>query len=62
MKIKVLSKSIKEFTNSYYSTRSKKIINLIERIQKKDIKKNTLSGCFIFKEKNHIIIQKEQKI
>ena len=58
MKMKVLNESIKEFTKSYYSTRSKKIINLVQQLETKNNTKFTLAGCFIFKEKNHIIIKK----
>ena len=61
MKMKVLNKSIKEFTNSYYAPRSKKIINLIEHFAINKEAKLTLSGCIILKEKNHIIIKKEKK-
>ena len=62
MKMRVFSKSLKEFTKSYYSTRSKKILNLIEQLEKNNNTKFTLAGCFIFKEKNHIIIKKEKKV
>jgi tRNA(Ile)-lysidine synthase len=58
MKMRVLSKSIKELTKSYYSTRSKKVINLVEKLEIKNNTKFTLAGCFIFNEKNHIIIKK----
>ena len=61
MKIRVLTKSIKESSNSYYSTRSKKIINLIQQLEKKSEAKLTLSGCLIFNKKNHIIVEKYKK-
>ena len=61
MKIRVLSKSIKDSSNSYYSTRSKKIINLIHELEKKSETKLTLSGCLIFNGKNRIIIEKYKK-
>ena len=35
MKMRVFEKSIKDFTNSYYSPRSKKIFNLIDQIRAK---------------------------
>jgi tRNA(Ile)-lysidine synthase len=61
MKMRVLNKSLKEFTNSYYSPRAKKTTNLIKQIEMKKNTKFTLAGCFIFKQKKHIIIEKEKK-
>ncbi len=61
MKMRVLKKSIKEFTNSYYTPRSKKISNLIDQIVLKKKAKLTLGGCIILREKNHIILKKEKK-
>jgi len=57
----VFKKSIKDFTNSYYSPRSKKIFNLIDQIRAKKNPKLTLGGCIISREKNHIILKKEKK-
>ena len=62
MKMKVLEKSIKDLTNSYYSPRSKKILNLIVLIKTKKKLKSTLGGCLILTEKNQIILYKETKI
>ena len=60
MKMRVFNKSLKESTKSYYSPRSKKVINLVNQLKvKKDIQL-TLLGCFILKEKNHIIIKKSE--
>jgi len=61
MKMRVFKKSIKDFTNSYYSSRSKKIFNLIDQIRAKKNAKLTLGGCIISREKNHIILRKEKK-
>ena len=61
MKMLVLKKTIKDFTNSYYTTRSKKIANLINQIKAKKNVKFTLGGCIIFREKKHIILEKENK-
>ena len=61
MKMRVLSKSLKEVTQSYYSIRSKKVINLVEQIEKTSNIKYNLAGCFILSEKNHIIIKKQKK-
>ena len=61
IKIKLLSKSFKELTKTYYLIRSKKIINLIDQLETKADIKHTLAGCLIMKEKNHIIIKKYKK-
>ena len=61
MKMRVFKKSIKDFTNAYYSPRSKKIFNLINQIKTKKNAKLTLGGCIILREKNHIILKKENK-
>jgi len=61
MKMRVFKKSIKDFTNSYYSPRSKKIFNLINQIKEKKNAKLTLGGCIILREKNQIVLEKENK-
>ena len=62
MKMKVLKKGIKDISKAYYSPRIQKIINLIEQLDLKKNTKLTLGGCLIFKEKNQIILEKENKI
>ena len=58
---RVLNKSIKSLIKSYYPPRSKKIENLVSKLNlKKDIKL-TIGGCLILREKNEIIIKKEKK-
>jgi tRNA(Ile)-lysidine synthase len=59
IKIKILSKAFKNLNNSYYPPRSKKIINLINGLVKKEQKKFALSGCIIIKSGNFITIKKE---
>ena len=61
MKLMVLSKAIKDFTNSYYAVRSNKIIRLIDKIETKKNAKFTLGGCIILVKKKHIILEKENK-
>ncbi len=61
MKMRVFKRSIKDFTNSYYSPRSKKIVNLIDQINAKKNAKLTLGGCIILREKKHITLEKEVK-
>ncbi len=60
-KIMVLKKSIKDISNSYYSTRSKKIIRLIDKISLLEEQKYTLGGCLILRKNVHLILQKENK-
>ena len=62
MKMRVFKKSIKDLTDSYYFLRSKKILNLIDRMQKSKQLMHTLGGCAIFTDRNHIVIKKENKI
>ena len=61
MKLMILMKVIKDFTNSYYTVRSNKIVSLINKIKKKTHIKSTLGGCIILVEKKHIILEKENK-
>jgi len=58
MKMRILNKAIKELTESYYPPRSKKIINLVNQLGVKKYVKLPIAGCFILKEKNHIIVAK----
>ena len=61
MKMRVFQQSIKDLTKAYYSPRSKKIFNLINQIKEKENVKVTLGGCFVLRQKNQIILQKEKK-
>ena len=62
IKMRILMKSIVDLSNSYYSPRSKKIFNLINSLKGKNRgQKFTLNGCLIFKDKNNIILDKENK-
>jgi len=48
-------------SGSYYPPRSKKIINLINRVKKNKFKTSTLGGCLIEKKNNFVSISKEKK-
>ncbi len=61
MKMRVFNKIFKDFTNSYYAPRSKKIFNLINQLKTNKNAKLTLGGCVILREKNHITFKKEIK-
>tara|TARA_B100000963_G_scaffold291437_1_gene261464 strand:+ start:233 stop:1258 length:1026 start_codon:yes stop_codon:yes gene_type:complete len=62
IKMRILMNSIVDLSNSYYSPRSKKIFNLINglKVGKKG-QKFRLAGCSIHKDKNNIILGKENK-
>jgi tRNA(Ile)-lysidine synthase len=48
-------------SGQYYPPRSKKIINLINRVKKINFKKSTLGGCIIDRKDNFISVTKEEK-
>ena len=50
---------IKEIGRKYYSPRGKSILNIMNKLNGKNIKKLTLSGCIIEKLNNSVIIYKE---
>ena len=49
-------------SGTYYPPRSKKVINLINRVKKSKFTKSTLGGCVVEEKDNFIIISKELKI
>ena len=49
-------------SGTYYPPRSKKVINLIDRLKKNTFTKSTLGGCIIQKKDNFILISRELKI
>tara|TARA_Y100000590_G_scaffold354306_1_gene407546 strand:- start:747 stop:1817 length:1071 start_codon:yes stop_codon:yes gene_type:complete len=49
-------------SGTYYPPRSKKIVNLIDRIKKTKFNKSCLGGCIIEQKDNFISISKEEKI
>ena len=48
-------------SGAYYPPRSKKIINLIDRLKKDKFTKSTLGGCIVEEKDNFILISKETK-
>ena len=59
IKFRIMSNIVKKRGNSYYPPRSKKILNLINRFENKNIKKCTLGGCILEKKKNLLYVTKE---
>jgi len=49
-------------SGSYYPPRSKKVINLINRLKKNKFTKSTLGGCVVQEKDNFILISRELKI
>ena len=49
-------------SGTYYPPRSKKVINLIDRIKKNKFTKSTLVGCIVEEKDNFILISKELKM
>ena len=49
-------------SGTYYPPRSKKVINLIDRIKKDKFTKSTLGGCIVEEKDNFILISKELKM
>ena len=49
-------------SGTYYPPRSKKVINLIDRLKKNTFTKSTLGGCIVQKKDNFILISRELKI
>jgi len=49
-------------SGTYYPPRSKKVINLIDRIKKNKFTKSTLGGCIVEEKDNFILISKELKM
>ena len=49
-------------SGTYYPPRSKKIVNLIDRVKKSKFNKSTLGGCIIEKKDSFILISKESRV
>ena len=60
-KMALINESIKKLKKNYYDLRSKKVENLINNIEKKEFKKNSLGGCIFFKKGKNLCL-KVQKI
>jgi len=59
-KIAVINESIKKLKRNYYNLRSKKVINLINNIEKSNFKKTTLGGCLFIIKKGDICLNIEK--
>ncbi len=61
IKMNIINRSIKKLTKNYYDPRSKKVINLIQSLKRKNFKKSTLGGCLFTIKKDQICLNKEKK-
>ena len=59
IKLRTLGYAIRDFSNSYYPPRSKKILNALKRFNSKKRVKLTLAGCFLEKSGDYLSIRKE---
>ena len=62
IKLNILNKSIKILKRNYYPVRSKKVLNLIKKLENRNFRKATLGGCIFFVKKDKLCLKKEQKI
>jgi len=62
IKLNILNKSIKTLKRNYYPVRSKKVLNLIKKLENRNFRKATLGGCIFFFKKDKLCLKKEQKI
>ena len=60
LKIRLINNSIKDLKRNYYNPRSNKVLNLINKITKRDFKSSTLGGCIFSKKNDHISLKKEK--
>ena len=60
VKLALINESVKQLKKNYYDLRSKKVANLIERLNKKDFKKSTLGGCIFFKNNKNLCLKAEK--
>ena len=59
---KSFSDTLSLVSGTYYPPRSKKILNLMNRLKKAKFNKSTLGGCIIEKRNGAILISKEPKV
>ncbi len=60
IKIKVINDSIKLLKKNYYNPRSKKVLNLIKKLNQPNFKKSTLGGCLMVKKKDYLSLKTEK--
>ena len=61
LKISLINASIKKLKKNYYDVRTKKVMNLIQFLKRREFKKTTLGGC-IFSKKGENLCLKVEKL
>ena len=61
IKMKIINLSIKNLKRNYYNPRSKKVMNLIRKIESRNFKKTTLAGCLFVKKSHGFLLKPEKK-
>ncbi len=59
IKFRIINNIVKKRANTYYPPRSYKVVNLINRIEGKKLKKCTLGGCLFEKRNNFLYVSRE---
>ena len=60
IKMALINKSVKKLKKNYYDLRSKKVVNLINSIEKRKFKKSNLGGCIFFKKGENLCLKVEK--
>ena len=60
-KLRLINQSIRAIKKNYYNPRSKKVLRLIEMLDRPNFKKYTLGGCIFLREKDQICVKSEKK-
>ena len=60
-KLRLINQSIRMIKKNYYNPRSKKVLRLIEMLDRPNFKKYTLGGCIFLREKDQICVKSEKK-
>ena len=60
IKFALINESVKQIKNNYYDLRSKKVVNLIQALNKRSFKRSTLGGCIFYKKDNNLCLKPEK--
>ena len=60
IKMALINESVKKLKKNYYDLRSKKVVNLINSIEKRKFKKSNLGGCIFFKKGENLCLKVEK--
>jgi len=60
IKIALINESVKRLKKNYYDLRSKKVENLIKKLDSREFKKTSLGGCVFFKKDENLCLKAEK--